>query len=92
MCVCKEHLHGCWSINAFIKLSNKQRITHPFIDYQSFFDYWFADSPLEDKTHMSWEWSKTNKTVCDHIKDKWSSIKDTLKGLSEDVAVPSLRR
>ena len=36
MCVCKDHLHECWSVEDLVKCSRKHDIALPFADYQSF--------------------------------------------------------
>lgn len=43
ICVCKDHLHGRWSVETLVKCSKKRDITILFADYQSFFDYLSTD-------------------------------------------------
>ena len=67
MCVCKDYLHGRWSVEAVVKCSKKHDITLLFVDYQSFFDYLFTYCPLGNLIYISWDRTKTDKTICDHI-------------------------
>ena len=67
MCVCKDYLHGRWSVEAVVKCSKKHDITLLFVDYQSFFDYLFTYFPLGNLIYISWDRTKTDKTICDHI-------------------------
>ena len=52
-CVCKDHLHGCCSVEALLKQSRKH-VTLPFADYQSFFDCLYTDCPPGNFTYISW--------------------------------------
>ena len=90
ICVCKDHLHGRWSVETLVECSKKRDITILFADYQSFFDYLSTDCPPGNLTYISRDGTKTDKTICDYIIKKWKSIKDSIKGLHDDVTVPFL--
>ena len=85
MCVCKDHLHGLWSVETLVKCRKKRVITILFADYQSFFDYLSTDCPPGNLTYISRDGTKTDKTICDYIVKKWQGIKDSIKGLHDDV-------
>ena len=80
-------MHGRWSVETLVRCSRKH-ITLLFADYVPFFDYLSTVSPPGNLTYISWHCTKTNKTICDHIFKKWNSIKDSIKGLHNDVTVP----
>ena len=90
MCVCKDHLHGLWSVETLVKCREKRDITILFADSQSFFDYLSTDCPPANLTYISRDGTKTDKTICDYIVKKWKGIKDSIKGLHDDVTVPFL--
>ena len=54
MCVSKKHLHGHWSIQAFVNCLRKKNISIPFKNYDKFFEYVTAECKSDKVTreHM----------------------------------------
>ena len=87
MSVCKDNFHGRWSVETLVRCRRKH-ITPLFADYEPFFDFLSTVCPPGNLTYISWDCTKTFKTMCDHIFKKWNSIKDSIKDLHNDVTVP----
>ena len=86
MCCCRQHLHArCWSIDAFAECSKKHGVVQPFFEYEYFFKYMYGDCQSESRTHISWECTPNDKSICRHMRSKWESIKDSVKNVEEVV-------
>ena len=87
MCCCKLHLHGCWCINALLKIADKLGI--PFLpsSYENFFAILYANCTLSD-TYIPWECTPNKKVVCKEITNNFSNITEVLEVADETTTVP----
>ncbi|XP_066925552.1 uncharacterized protein [Clytia hemisphaerica] len=76
MCVCKKHLHARRSIDALIKVCEKQLIVLDEInDYYSFFNYMNREcTDCETAGYISWECVKEKDKLCKHVSPRWEAL------------------
>ena len=88
MCCCNLHLHGCWWINALLKIADKLGI--PFLpsSYENFFANFYANCPDMSDTYIPWECTPNKKVVCKEITNNFSNITDVLEAADETTTVP----
>ena len=90
MCVCKDHLHARWAVNAIVKLAKKQSIPIDFDSYESFFSNSLYSPQCklgEDASeYIKWECTPSKKELCDHIAVNFENLKHEILSLAgEDV-------
>ena len=92
MCCCKKHLHACWSVQALISCSEKQKISLQEIDnYDSFFAYLYQDCPKDDLTYINWECVENKNTLCDHIQKRWNELKEAILAKDDKVTYVNMQ-
>jgi len=74
-CACKKHMHARQSINALIKLCEKELVVLDEIkDYYSFFEHIKKDCGKCKTGHIPWECVAEKNNLCDHIQARWEAL------------------
>ena len=80
MCVCKDHLHARWAVEAFLKLTKKQKITVDFCSYETFLSFLYSPSCIATTSseYIKWTCTPDKKSLCPEIKSKFEELKNKL--------------
>ena len=89
-CVCKDHLHARWAINALIKLAKKHQmpIALDFTTYETFFSKVLYSSECtlnEDASeYIKWGCTPSKDDVCSDIRKFFESFKVKICSVGKD--------
>ena len=80
MCVCKDHLHARWAVEAFLNLTKKQKITVDFCSYETFLSFLYSPSCIATTSseYIKWTCTPDKKSLCPEIKSKFEELKNKL--------------
>ena len=82
VCCCKTHVNFKYATESFIELADKLNVLCPN-DYRSFMNDLIKDCPTMSETendfgHVPWKCVDDKKKTCDHIKKRWTYLKNKL--------------
>lgn len=78
MCCCKLHLHAQWAVSALVKIARKLEIPLGATDYESFFNFLYADCGDIEQTYIPWICTPNKKIVCKEISDNFNTLTKSL--------------